>query len=190
MPNWHKVDELAAKVQERITLLEANVISYEWPHSFDVVILGGNCFYELATPYEQEQCIVSAARALNVGGHIFVDNNHMEGELDESWRQPGARQGFPTGICDDGTHVESTTETIWYDAPARLVQFRRSTRVTLPDAQVIEREYIQQKHPVSTIEVWAWLNAHGFVVEHLYGDRSGSPYTVTAKRAIFWARKS
>ncbi len=185
-----KVGELAANVQERITLLVANVISDEWPHGFDLVILGGNCFYELATPQEQEQCIASAAKVLNAGGHIFVDNNHMEGDLDQSWQQPGVKRGFPTGTCDDGAYVESTTETIWYDAPARLVQFRRSTSVMLPDGQVIEKEYVQQKHPVSTSEVQSWLNAHGFVVEHLYGDRSGTPYSETAERAIFWARKS
>ncbi len=33
-----------------------------------------------------------------------------------------------------------------------------------------------------------WLEAHGFVIEQLYGDRAGNPYTETSKRAIFWAR--
>jgi SAM-dependent methyltransferase len=185
-----KTAELSKDVQERITLVEVNVISYEWPQGFDLVILGGNCFYELATPQEQEQCIASAATVLNFGGYIYVDNNHMEGALDESWRHPGAREGFPTGICDDGTRIESTTETIWYDASARLVRFRRSTRVALPGGQIVEKEYVQQKHPVSTIEVRAWLNTHGFVIEQLYGDRAGNPYTETSERAIFWARKT
>jgi hypothetical protein len=112
----------------------------------------------------------------------------MEGDLDESWQEPGVSQGFPTGICADGTRVESTTETIWYNAPHRLVRFRRRTKVTLPDGRVVEREYVQQKHPVSTVEVQTWLETHGFIIEQTYGDRAGNPYTETLSRAIFWAR--
>jgi len=184
-----KVADLPNAVQQRIILSEADVTVAEWPLGFDLVILGGNCFYELATPQEQEGCIASAAASLKPGGYVYVDNNHMEGDLDESWRGPGVSQGFPTGICADGTRVESTSETIWYDAPQRLVKFRRRTRVTLPDGSVIEREYVQQKHPPSTGEVQGWLEAHGFEIEHLYGDRAGNPYAESSKRAIFWARK-
>jgi SAM-dependent methyltransferase len=115
-----KIVLLPAEVQARITLAEADVTSAEWPQGFDLVILGGNCFYELATPQEQEQCLVSAAASLHPGGYVYVDNNHMEGDLDESWQQTGRGRAFPTGTCADGTRVESTTETIWYDAPRSL----------------------------------------------------------------------
>jgi hypothetical protein len=114
----------------------------------------------------------------------------MEGKLDESWQKPGVSQGFPTDTCADGTQIESTTETIWFDVQRRLAKFRRYTKVTLPDGHIIEKEYIQQKHPVSTIEVQTWLEAHSFTIERMYGDWTGTPYTQTAKRAIFWARKA
>jgi SAM-dependent methyltransferase len=184
-----KIVQLPQNVQRRITLIEADVTAVEWPTGFALIVLGGNCFYELATAEEQEDCITSAAASLNPGGHVYVDNNHMEGDLDEAWRKPGVSAGFPTGICADGARVESTTETIWYDAPRRLVRFRRRTQVTLPDGSVVEQEYAQQKHPVSTGKVRAWLEAHGFAVEQLYGDRAGNPYAEASKRAIFWARK-
>ncbi len=106
-----------------------------------------------------------------------------------SWREPGVGDAFPTGVCSDGTRVTSRIETIWYDAPRRLVRFRRRTRLTSPDREIIEREYIQQKHPVSTAEVRSWLIAHGFVVERLYGDWDGTPYSRESERAIFWARR-
>jgi hypothetical protein len=86
--------------------------------------------------------------------------------------------------------LESTSEAIWWDAPRRLIKFRRHTRVTYPDGREAEHEFIQQKHPVSQGEVQAWLERHGFEVEVLYGDRTGSPYTDTSPRAIFWARLS
>jgi SAM-dependent methyltransferase len=184
-----KIAQLPENVQRRITLIEADVTCEAWPRGFDLVVLGGNCFYELATVREQEGCIVSAAASLNQGGYVYVDNDHMEGDLDQAWRKPGVNQGFPSGICTDGTRVESTVETIWYDAPRRLARFRRRTQVALPDGRVIEKEYMQQKHPVSTAEVQAWLVSQGFVVERLYGDRAGNPYSETSERAIFWARK-
>jgi hypothetical protein len=113
----------------------------------------------------------------------------MEGDLDESWQKPGLRQGFPTGTCADGTRIESTTETVWYDVSRRLAKFRRCTKVTLPDGSIVGQEYVQQKHPVSAVEVRMWLEIHGFTVERTFGDRAGNSYTETSARAIFWARK-
>ena len=79
-----KIGQLPPKVQHRITPAKADVTREEWPQGFDLVVLGGNCFYELATPQEQEGCIVSAAASLNPGGYVYVDNNHVEGDLDQS----------------------------------------------------------------------------------------------------------
>lgn len=184
-----KIQRLNHDTQEKILLFQADVVEESWPENFDLVILGGNCFYELSSLEEQEQCIIKAASALKPGGHIYVDNNHMEGELDLSWQLPGIRAGFPTGICSDGTFVESWVETVWFDVPKRLAKFRRITKVKFPDGKGIEQEYFQQKHPVSTGEVRSWLEAHGFVIEQLCGDRKGNPYTTESDRAIFWARK-
>jgi len=184
-----KLQELPEQAQSRVTLLRCDVTDGEWPGEFDLVLLGGNCFYELASPEEQEGCIASAAAALRTGGYVYVDSDHMEGELDESWRRPGAGRSFPTGTCADGTRVESSTETIWVDARRRLDRFRRRTKVVSPDGRVTAAEYIQQKHPCSTGEVRGWLERHGFVVQHLFGDRAGNPYSETSGRAILWACK-
>ena len=184
-----KTERLPRQVQDRATLIQADVLAGGWPVGFDLVVLGGNCFYELATPEEQEQCIALAAAALDPGGIVYVDNNHMEGDLDESWVEAATSPSFPTGVCADGTQVASTAETIWHDSALRLARFRRRTRVNLPDGRVIEKETIQQKHPVSMVEVRTWLEEHGFAIEQLYGDRSGSPYVETSPRAVFWARK-
>jgi SAM-dependent methyltransferase len=159
-----KVQQLPTQIQGRLSLHEADVIADEWPIDFDLVVLGGNCLYELATPEEQENCITSAAASLNSGGHVYVDNDHMEGELDTSWQRSGVNQGFPTGICSDGTRI-------------------------VPDGNIIENEYVQQKHPVSKAEVQQWLESHGFTVKQVYGDRAGNSYNDESPRAIFWAEK-
>lgn len=184
-----KIADLAQEVRESITLIQADVTKTSWPQDFHLVILGANCFYELASPEEQEGCIASAAAALRPGGYVYLDNNHMEGDLADSWRQPCVTKGFPTGTCSDGTRVEGACETTWYDAKVRLVRFRRAVTVTRPDGSTMSKEWTQQKHPPSTDEMRTWLGKHGFVIEHLYGDRSANPYIETSHRAIFWARK-
>jgi len=185
-----KIKRLPEGVQKRITLAEADVTASSWPGDFDLVVLGGNCFYELASSEEQERCIASAAAALRPGGYVYVDNDHMEGDLDGDGRQPGVNANrFPTGTCADGARVQGSTETIWWDAPRRLVRFRRTATVTLPDGSTTTKEWVQQKHPPSAVEVRTWLEQHGFIIEQTYGDRTGSPYVQTSPRAIFWAGK-
>ena len=186
-----KARRLPEDVRQRIELVDMDVTcGDDWPSGFDLVILGGNGLYELATPEEQESCIAAAAASLTPGGHVYLDSDHMEGVLEANWRLSGVVRGALTGTCADGSYVENTLETIWYDAARRLVRFRRRTYVTLPDGQGIERTFEQQKHPVSRMEVQTWLEQHGFTIEGLYGDRSGGPYAEAGTRMIFWAKKS
>ena len=111
-----RLEALSPEVRRRVTFRRADVIEDEWPNGFDVVLLAANCLYELATAQEQEHCIKCAAEALVPGGHLYLDNDHMEGELDPSWCRSGIRQNvFPTGICADGTRVWDSSEVIWYD---------------------------------------------------------------------------
>ncbi len=184
-----KINLLPMSVKKKITLINSNVVTANWPQGFDLVILGDNCFYELASLEEQEQCIRSAGRSLLPGGMIFIDNDHMEGELDQAWQRLGTSQLSLVGVCSDGTSVESARETIWFDASLRLVRFRRWIKIILPDGRSMKREFVQQKHPVSVVEIRGWLEDHGFVIEQFYGDHAGNTYIDTCKRAIFWARK-
>ncbi len=184
-----KIQRLPLETQERINLAQVEVLCEEWSRGFDLVILGCNCFYELAAPNEQEKCIMQTFQSLKPGGYLFIDNDHMEGELAASWQDIGVVEPSLSGKCLDGTIVESTRETIWFDTPRRLARFRRRTKVTLPDGNVVEQEYIQQKHPVSKLEVQDWLEKHGFIVEGIHGNYAGEPYTGASQRAIFWSRR-
>lgn len=185
-----KIRQLPEEVQSRIHLILSDVVNTPWPTGQDLVILGGNCLYELATAEEQEACIHSAALALRHGGYLYLDNDHMEGKLEANWRIPGAQACFPGGVCADGTRLESTIETVWYDITRRLVRLRRITRVTQPSGACYQNEILQQKHPPSTDEMIRWLEMHGFTIQVIYGNRAGDPYTVGAPRAIFWTMKT
>ena len=185
----HKMEQLPESVLKNITIIQADVLSEKWPVDFDLVLLGGNCFYELATPEEQEKCIWLARNALKPGGYLYLDNDHMEGDLDPSWYRPGIKYGsFPTGKCSDGTLIRGSRQVIWYDIPKRLVQFRRTVEMKTPDGEINRKEWIEQKHPPSTFEMKEWLNKYGSEIENLWGNRDKSHYTDDSPRAVFWAR--
>lgn len=185
-----RLQKLPLEIQARAVFHKADVIKDEWPTGFDVVILGSNCFYELATPEEQEHCIKAASRSLAPGGYLYLDNNHMEGNLDESWYTPGVNENaFPTGACADGTQVHGRSEVIWYDVEKRLIRFRRKVTMQTPDGNVHEKEWVQQKHPPSTEKMTEWLGKHGFAIEGCWGTWQQECYTKDSPRAIFWARK-
>ena len=44
-----KLADLAADVRRCVRLTRADVTAAPWPDGFDLVLLGANCFYELAT---------------------------------------------------------------------------------------------------------------------------------------------
>jgi SAM-dependent methyltransferase len=184
-----KIAALPEYVQVLISLKEADVLGPAWPAGFDLVVLGGNCFYELATPEEQEEVIARAAAALMPGGSVYIDNDHMEGDLELSWQEPGVKSSFPNAVYEDGRRVNSTIETVWFDVKKRLARFHRVTRLTYPDGGVEQAEAYQQKHPVSAGEVRAWLEKHGFQIEQQLGDRQGNPYQDDSPRAIFLAAR-
>jgi SAM-dependent methyltransferase len=184
-----KIQNTPGTVQNRISLKHADVLSEAWPKDFDLVILGSNCLYELATPDQQEKCIRNAHDSLKFNGYLYLDNNHMEGDLDLSWRKSGIKApAFPTGKCSNGTLVKGSMETIWYNINRRLVRFRRTVEITTPDGETTQKEWVEQKHPPSTVEMKAWLKKYCFSILNLWGGRDRSLYTNESERAVFWAK--
>lgn len=175
--------------QQNIELIEGNVLTDDWPTGFDLVILGGNCFYELASKSEQEMCIEKAHSSLNPGGYIYVDNDHMEGDLDLNWQEKGVTRKSLCGTTKDGTVVETTRKTIWYDVKNRLAKFERGAKISKTTGETITSSFVQQKHPVSTLEVQLWLENNNFDIMKKYGNWRRDDYNDVSPRAIFWARK-
>lgn len=185
-----KINKLPEETQKRVVLQHKDVTSENWPTGFDLIILGYNCFYELATPAEQEYCIEQADRALNPGGYLFIDNDHMEGDLHPSWQDIGVVHKSISGQCNDGTYLENYRETIWVDVTNRVARFRRRFVITFPNGEKKDYEFFQQKHPVSKVEVETWLEKHNFEILAIYGDYAGNSYQDSSGRAIFWAKKN
>jgi len=187
-----RVARLPETLQRNITLIRGDAVAGNYPAGFGLVILGGNCLYELGTPEDQEACIKNAADALNPGGFLWLDCDHQEGELKRSWQRVGevSTNAFPSGVCADGAVVRSTNETMWCDVGNRLVRGRRRTVVEKGGEVLHEQEFVVQTHPPSTAEMRQWLEANGFEIIYLWGDHeNGVLYTDESGRATFWARK-
>ncbi len=176
------------RVRARVSLRRMDVTREVWPEGYDLVVLGGNCMYELATPEAQAGVIAAGAKALRPGGWLFLDCDHLEGALPRSWRQSSG-PAFPSGCCADGAELDSTCATILCDPKTRLVRFLRRTRIRWPDGRLAERVYVQQKHPVRTQELERWLEGAGLEIRARYGSWDGTPYALAAPRAVLWARR-
>jgi len=187
-----KLAVLPDEVAARVGLLRGDVLREPWPDEMDLVLLGGNCFYELAGEAQQRECIRRAREAVVSGGHVFCDNDeHPAAELHTSWRLPPGqwRKTFPTGTCSDGTRVESFTETASFDVPGRTVHYRRKMVITPPRGSPVEHRWEETCRPVRMDETRRWLEEAGFVVEQTFGDRVGYPFVEGRGRAILWARR-
>ena len=187
-----RVARLPEAIRRNITLIRGDAVAGNYPTGFDVVILGGNCLYELGTSEDQKACIRNASQALKPGGHLWLDCDHQEGELKKSWQSAGEinSNAFPSGVCADGAVVKSESETIWFDAEKRLVRARRKTVVEKDGRVLHEQEFIVQTHPPSVVEMRQWLETNGCVVISLWDDHANQiPHTDESGRATFWARK-
>ena len=187
-----KLSDESQAVRDRIKIVHANVFAASWPDDQDVVLLGGNCFYEVSSSDEQRALVFRAAAALRPGGHVYIGHdNHPSDLLDESWRRPpgDTRPAYPRGECADGTRLEATTETAWYDVHGRFVHYKRRLNVTSPDGTVTQHLWESTCHPAIMADTLAWTEQAGLVVEQTFSDVHGMPYKPESSRAIVWARR-
>jgi len=186
-----KLEKLDGSLHNNIELIEANILEISWPRKFDLVILGCNCMYELPTSEEQKEVIEKAYKSLKSDGLIFIDNDNMEGVLDESWCNIGVEEKiFPSGECSHGVKMQGFSEPIWVDREKRLWKAKRRIEIEFPDGKQEEISYIQQKHPVSADEINRWLKEFGFEILGIYaGTKNKKKFVKRSKRATFVAKK-
>jgi len=107
--NQGMLDRAKAKIASlnstlRFTLSKMNALTSCWPLDFDLVLLGGNFLYELATPEEQKLCLSKAYHSLKPGGYTYIDSDHMEGGLADSWKNDNSHTSYTS---PDGTILQS-----------------------------------------------------------------------------------
>jgi len=187
-----KLESEPQAVRKRFQTVLSPVFAADWPAEVDLVLFGGNCFYEVSSSDEQRALVWRAASSLCPGGHVYIDvDDHQSVELSPAWRKPPdqVRRAFPSGTCEDGTVLEGSTQTVWYDVHARIVNYVRRLTVTHPDGGTTHHEWRETCHPVVMGEILAWVREAGLTVEATFGDQRGGPYGPESRRAVVWARK-
>jgi len=184
-----KASALGEEARRRAEWRVGDVLQGGWGSGYDLVILGGNCLYELPDARAQERCIALAAEALAPGGRLVVDNDDYRGGW-ESDPYPTSRVTME-GTDPAGVYGRATATWLGFDEATRALAIRREWLVRTPEGAEIRREYLAQKRPVSAGDVRRWLAAHGLRVLAVYGDRKGAPHAPgRSPRAIFWAEKT
>lgn len=184
---WTKIARLDADIRSRARLRVVDALDGDWGVGYDLVIMGGNAFYELPSAELQERCVQFAQRALKPGGYLFIDNNDYKG--DWGGGPFGKERVVFEGTVSDGTFARYTMKAIRFDEERQVLYVERTTYKRTPDGHEVVHKYIGKKHPVTMEEVRTWLLRHGFEVVKLFGDRQGMPYTPGSERAIFWAKR-
>ena len=186
-----KLQQLPSEIQKRIELGKDDVTSCKWPKSFDVVLLGGNCLFELAHPDEQDTIIRKAVESLVPNGYLFVDNDNIEGELPDSWCIIGAEsEAFPSGICQDGTKLRGYSKAIWVDKKQKLWKAARRLEIVNANGDIQEKTWEIQKHPVGMSEVKEWLLKYEMEIINIWaGTKNVKEFAQGEGRATFWARR-
>lgn len=183
----NKISKLDARIKDRITLLEADVINLDWGKDYDLIVLGGNAFYELSFANMQEKCIEKAFKALKNNGLLFIDNNDYKG----NWGECDFSKEIITfeGKCENGCYGKLIRKDNRFDSESNILYFERRLHIIEDNKETI-LEYDGQKHPVTKEEVEQWLNKYNLTIDKLLGDRDGSEYASDSSKAIFLARKT
>ena len=183
-----KLAALSKEIRERTTLVVGDTLMVEWGKRYDVVVLGGNCLFELSSPEVQEECIRRASEALIPGGRVFVDNGDIASGMAPS--DIGSGWTALEGTGADGTYGRCSVRVVDVDISKGIEHYVRTWYKRSPDGTETLMEYTACKHPVSGDDVEGWLQKHDFEILSKFGDRKGSPYRKGySGRAIFWARK-
>ena len=174
-----------ATVRARVLVRDA--LAGSWGRGFDLVVLGGNCLYELPDAERQRACFSLAFEALRSGGHLFVDNDDYKGGWEDG--PVGRERTVFAGTTTAGALGRASAVDLRFDPAERILHMRRILVVRTAAGLERRRELLTRKRPVSATEVAAWLAASGFEALETFGDREGTPYSSASVRAVFWAKK-
>lgn len=183
-----KLTALGEQVQSRVRLVVADALVDDWGKGYDVVLLGGNCFFELPSPESQEECVRRASESLVSGGHLFIDTTDGSGHgADPS--EIGTEWTGLKGTAADGTYAKLSVKVVDVDAKG-VSHFTRTWYKRRPDGTEEIVQYAACKYPVSGDEVGVWLDKYGFQIVEKYQDYARMSYGKgDSGRAIFWAKK-
>jgi len=163
-------------VQKRVTLVEADICSFDLDRKFSLAIIPFRSFQHIIEVKDQLSCLASVRRHLEPQGRLVFDLFYPM--LDRIGGPPQVQESenFPWTKLDDGSEIRRTDRQPWKDRPnqvlgCQLIYYRR-----WPDGR--EERHVQA-FPFRyffRFEVEHLLARAGFRVIDLYADFERTPF--------------
>ncbi len=179
------------RVEKRISLIHAELMSYNWPRGFDAVILGGNFFFEFATLDEQQKILRKAYHSVKKGGYIFISSDIIEKELPDFWCNVNVEnRAFPSGVCKDGMELKAYSKPVYVDRVNKIWKAHRRLEVYKNNKLTKEYTWEIQKYPIGYSEILDMIKQLDMEIMEAWGDvKSRKSFSPGDDKATLWLRK-
>jgi len=178
-------------VQSRVTLVQADMRSFEIDRRFTLATIPFRPFQHLVTVEDQLACLATIRRHLVDGGCLILDI--FNPSLDALVNGPvGEEVGDEAEFTmPDGRRVVRRHKTVATDRFTQVNHFELVYHVTHPDGRHERLVHAFSMRYVFRFEAEHLLARSGFEVEHVYADYEKHPYGSTYPGdLIFVARKT
>lgn len=186
----HRLGAEPSEVQSRVTLIEADMRSFDLGCRFALVTIPFRPFQHLVTVDDQLACLAVIRRHLSDNGRLVFDifnpsldllANHPLGE--ESGREPEF-------VTPDGRRVIRCYRTVVQDRFGQTGSHELIYDVTHPDGSKERLVHPFTLRYLFRFEAEHLLARAGFAVEHLYSDYARSPYGVQYPGDLIFVAKA
>ena len=173
----------------------ADAVASDWGTDYDVVIMAGNIMINIESDMNnaqaQEIFITKAAKALRLGGHLYLDFDlHCN---------PGAvfnrlnESSYFVGADDLGTYGRTVSYGSVYNPVTQICTGANHVEITTNNGKQIVLSKPWLKHIPTQAQVYNWLENAGFSIERTYKNYTDEPLlepiAESTHRATIWARK-
>lgn len=182
-----KIQGVDEGLLQRVNLLVEDVLTCNWGEDYDLIVIGNNALFELATSAMQEQCIAKAYQALRPGGKLFLDTSSWHQTLTE--KMVGDKWVAIEGTGEEGGYGRLISEVIAIDEENQVMKIKRTWVSRTKEGKENTYEYEAFKHPATFPELESWVKGHNFHIIDIMGNYKGEKLTAESPRVIFWAEK-
>jgi len=184
-----KIGGQSKEVQQRITLVEGNMVNFALGEKFSLVTAPFRPFQHLISVEEQKSCLHCVHSHLKPGGLLILDLFHPFLPALYEPKYQIESEDFPERKLPDGTRLRRTHRNlaVYWDEQYLEVEF--IYHLLYPDGR---REKHVQSFPFRYFfryEVEHLLELAGFKVIELFGDFNGSKFSSDSPEMIFVAEK-
>ena len=181
-----RVNAEPADVQQRITLVHADMRSFRLPGRFRMAFYAINSFMHLMTPSDQVRSLKCVRRHLEQDGILVIDIFNPDLALYDS----AGRMFYERTMHDDTTH-SSVTKLV----TTAIDRARQVNRLTFCYDETTSHGTVQRTiAPISQRYLYRHEMEHllercGFALEQVYGNFRMDPASASTAKMIFVARR-